>query len=116
FLLFLPNRNVLGALARERLPLPTAPALAQRHAREPRHQVKLRRPHIAKRRRDGVDLAVLDPVVMRDESLTDNVVLVKADVPRLDDERLERFTRREPLQPGNEKPDDKAAAWPEIPR
>src|SRR4029453_4942699 len=107
FLLFLPNRNVLGALARERLPLPTAPALAQRHAREPRHQGKLRRPHIAKRRRDDVDLAVLDPVVMRDESLPDNVVLVKADVPRLDDERLERLPRRGALPPGEQKPDQK---------
>jgi hypothetical protein len=45
----LPDGDVLGAVAGERLALPVAPALAQRHPGEPRHQVELRRPCVAKR-------------------------------------------------------------------
>src|SRR6476469_10834280 len=35
----LPDRDVLAAVARERLAVPVAPALAQRHTRQLRHQV-----------------------------------------------------------------------------
>ena len=42
---------VLSAVNGSRVPV--APALAQRHPREPRHQVELRRPHVAER--DRVD-------------------------------------------------------------
>ena len=47
----LPDADELLAHARERLALPAAPPFAWRHARDPRHQVQLRRPHVAERPR-----------------------------------------------------------------
>src|SRR5256885_1075081 len=43
----LPDGDVFGALAREWLPVPDAPPLAQLHAGELRHQVELRWPDVA---------------------------------------------------------------------
>lgn len=37
----LPDRDMLGAVARERLPVPSAPALAQAHSGDARHQIEL---------------------------------------------------------------------------
>ena len=54
----LPDGNVLAALARERLALPAAPALAEAEARHLGHEVELGRPDVAERPR-----AVLDPPV-----------------------------------------------------
>ena len=51
---------MLAAVARERLPLPAAPALAQGQPGEARHQVQLGRPHVAKRHREDLQLAVDD--------------------------------------------------------
>src|SRR5439155_12408513 len=75
----LPQGDVPAALARERLALPAAPPPAQRHP-PPRHQVELRRPDVAERYRDDVHLFAGNRVVMRDETLRDDVVLVEAEM------------------------------------
>ena len=69
----LPDRDVGSALARERLALPPAPALAQPQAGDPRHQVELGRPDVAERNRAGGPRAVAKPPVVRDEALRDDV-------------------------------------------
>src|SRR5260370_26637973 len=46
---FLPDRDVLAALAGERLPAPPLPPVSQPQPPPPRHQVKLRRPHVPDR-------------------------------------------------------------------
>lgn len=78
--LLLADRNVCGAVANEGLTFPAAPALAQRHAREPRHQVEIGGPYVTKRRREDLKLPVDDPVVVRDKALRCDVVLVEADM------------------------------------
>jgi hypothetical protein len=55
---------VRGAVAGEGLTFPGAPALAQSHPSEPRHQVELGRPYVAKWRGEDLELAVDDPVVI----------------------------------------------------
>ncbi len=45
----LPDRHVRRALAGEGLALPAAPPFAQRHARDARHEIELRRPHVTVR-------------------------------------------------------------------
>src|SRR5205807_7321094 len=70
----LPDADELRALAREGLALPTAPALAQPHAGEPRHQVELRRPHVAERDRELPEPPVNLAVVMRGQTLVRDVV------------------------------------------
>src|SRR5947208_16325279 len=65
----LPDRDVLATLARERLAVPVAPALAQRHPGQLRHQVELRRPHVAERQRQQLPAAVDEREVVRDEAL-----------------------------------------------
>ena len=62
----LPHRDVLGAVTGERRARPGAPALAQRHAGQPRHQVQLGRPDVAKRLRELAERTVAEPVVVRD--------------------------------------------------
>src|SRR6516165_4885047 len=54
----LPHRDVAPALAGEWRTLPVAPAPAQGHPGEPRHQVQLGRPHVAERDRERLYLAV----------------------------------------------------------
>ena len=56
----LPDRDVRRALAGERLAVPVAPAFAQRHPGDAGHQVELRRPHVAERHREDVELVVDD--------------------------------------------------------
>jgi hypothetical protein len=85
---------VLRALGGERLALPAPPALAQRHPRDARHEVELGRPDVAKRRREDLDSVALDPVVVRDRRLRDDVDLVEAHVLRAHVEHLEALARR----------------------
>ena len=54
----LPHRHVLRALAREGLAVPSAPAFAQPHPGERRHQVELRGPHVAERDGEALELSV----------------------------------------------------------
>src|SRR5919199_1353660 len=112
----LPDRNVLGALARERLTLPAAPALQERHPGEPCHQVELRGPDVAKRQREELDLTVADPVVVRDQALPDNVVLVESEMRRGHVEGLKRLAGRKPPKPRYDHLDDEAAAGLEMRR
>src|SRR3954453_23353241 len=65
----LPHRDVLLAVVAERLAVPAAPPVAQRHPGEPGHQVELRRPHVAERHREDVEPAVDRAVVVRDQAL-----------------------------------------------
>src|SRR3954454_22759284 len=76
----LPHADEVLARRRERLPVPPAPTLARLHAGKLRHQVELRRPHVAERARRVLELAVTLRVVVRDEPLPLDVVLVDADV------------------------------------
>src|SRR5436190_16046906 len=76
----LPDGHVLAALARERLVLPAAPAVAQVHVRELRHQVELGRPHVPEQDREALDAAVDEVEVVRDQPLVGDVVLVEAPV------------------------------------
>src|SRR3954447_3797758 len=90
---------MFAALARERLALEAAPALAQLQARELGHQVELGGPGVAERDRVA-DRAALgrDLEVMRDQALVDDVVLVEADPVLADVERLHGLSRRQPLE------------------
>ena len=108
------RRRRACALARERLALPPAPALAHRHPGEARHQVELRRPDVAERRREDLDLVAGDPVVMRDEALSRDVVLIEPEVRRRDVEELEPLARWEVPQPRYDHLDDEAAARLEM--
>ena len=76
----LPDRNMCGAVAGVGLWVPAAPALAQSHPGKARHQVEFGGPYVAKRRREDFELAVDDPVMMRDEALRCGVVLVEAEM------------------------------------
>src|SRR5215210_2464808 len=107
---FLPDRDVLVALARERLPLPAAPALAKTHSGKPCHQVELRGPHVPEGNREAVDLSVDDPEVMGDEALVRDVVLVESPSVLAHVEDAERVAARELLKPGDAHLDDEAAA------
>src|SRR5947209_6982101 len=90
----LPDRDVLATLAREGLAVPVAPALAQRHPGQLRHQVELRRPHVAERQREQLPAAVDQREVVRDEALIRDVVLVDAPVRRARGEDVERLAGR----------------------
>src|SRR5947207_2638826 len=105
----LPDRDVAPAVAREGLTLPAAPALAQRHSGQARHQVKLRRPRVAKWGRESLDLPVDDPVVVRDSDLGCDVVFLEAEMRRTDVERVNRLARRQTLKLGNVELDHKIA-------
>src|SRR5581483_2027525 len=70
----LPDADERAALARERLAAPAAPALARAQAGDARHQIELRRPHVAER--DRREAAAAE--VVRDEPLVRDVVLVEA--------------------------------------
>src|SRR2546430_13539177 len=65
----LPDRDVLAALTRERLAVPAAPALMQRHPGQPRHQVELGGPDVAKRHRQAAGPVAPPPVTVRDPAL-----------------------------------------------
>src|SRR5215207_8213430 len=67
---------MLRAVAREGLPPPAAPALAQPHPAELRHEVELGRPRVAERHRDAVEASVDDPKVVGNEALVRDVVFV----------------------------------------
>src|SRR5690349_776067 len=86
---FLPDRHVLAAAARERLSVPVAEALPQPHAGQARHQIELRRPDVAERRRRLLEDAVDGAEVVGDEPLAGEVVLVDADVTFAHLERVE---------------------------
>ena len=110
----LPDGDVLGALARERLAPPPRPALAQRHPGEARHQVELGRPHVAERHRVQLELAVDDPVVVGDQALRRDVVLVEAEPRGVDVERADGLARRKPLELGDADLDHEAPARLEV--
>src|ERR671937_1475515 len=105
----LPDGDVLGAVRGERVALPAAPTLAQCDSGELSHQIELGRPRIAKRHRDDLDSAVIDPIVMGDESLPDDVVLIEAEMGGADGERLEPFAWRKLSKSRNDDLDDEAA-------
>src|SRR3954470_20435823 len=80
----LPHRHVRGAVGREGLAVPPAPALAPDEAGELGHEVELRRNHVAVRRREDLDVAAFGPPVVRVQDLARDVgVLVEADVVRV---------------------------------
>ena len=89
----LPDRDVLAALAGERLAPPPAPAVAQAHPGELRHQVELGGPHVAERDRQALDAAVDDLEVVRDQALVGDVVLVEAPVALADVEGADGLAR-----------------------
>ena len=107
---------MLAAVARERLALPSAPALAQAHPGELRHQVELGGPRVAERDRETFDLPVDDLEVMRREPLVRDVVLVDAPSRLAHVEGVERLAGREPLELGDADLDDEAAAGLEVRR
>src|SRR5688572_28573291 len=73
----LPNRDVLAAVARERLPLPPAPAVAQRQPRKLRLQVELRGPRVSKGSREALEPSVAGLEVMGRQALRRDVGLVQ---------------------------------------
>src|SRR4051795_1055383 len=105
----LPDGDVLRALARERLPVPAAPALAQPHPGHARHQVELLRPDVAERRRAEAPVAVNEREVMRDEPLALDVVLVDPDMGLAEVEHVEALSRRERPKPRHADLDHEAA-------
>src|SRR6476469_2985464 len=111
-----PDRDVLAALARERLAIPAAPALAQAHACELGHQVELRRPYVAERHREEPPAPVDEREVVRDEALVRDVVLVDTPVRRTCVEDVERLTRRQAPKAGHADLDHEGAAGLEVPR
>src|SRR4051812_24298064 len=96
-----PHGHVLSALTREGLAPPAAPAVAQRHPGELRHQVELRRPDVAERHRVLLDRAADGLEVMRDEALAGDVVLVDTPVRLAALEDAERVPGREPPEVGD---------------
>src|SRR5437899_10689017 len=91
----LPDRDVLDAVARERLPLPATPAVAQRHSAKLCHQVELSRPRVPEGNREARELSVDDPEVMRDETLSRHVVLVETPARRAHVEGIDGLAGRE---------------------
>ena len=108
---FLPDREVLVAVAGKRLPGPAVPPFTQPHPGELGHQVWFRRPHVPEPDR-GV-LATLN--VVPAHALRGRVVGVDdslpADVPRQD-----VLSRRQPAQLGDPDLDDEAAAGLQVRR
>ena len=86
------------ALAGEGLALPATPALAQRHSGKPRHQVEFCRPYVAEGRREHLDLAVGDPVVMGNQTLCRDVVLIESEPGIAHGECSDGFTGWQPLK------------------
>ena len=112
----LPDRDVLAAVARERLALPAAPALAQPHPGELRHQVVLGRPRVAERHRETSTLPSDDLEVMRDQPLVRDVVLVDPPVRLAAVEDVEGLAGRKPPELRDHDLDDEAAAGLEVRR
>src|SRR5204863_5464314 len=110
----LPDRDVLRALARERLALPAAPAFAEAHPCQLRHQVELRRPDVAERNRPPLELPIRSRVVVRDQALVDDVVLVEAEVRLADGEGTDRPAERQTLQVGQPDLEHEAPARREV--
>src|SRR6185369_9160103 len=79
---FPPDRDVLPAVARERLAPPARPALHETHAGDPGHEVELGRPDVAERARRVLDLVADPREMVRDQPLRGDVVLVDAPVAR----------------------------------
>src|SRR5215470_9755982 len=73
----LPNRDVLAALAREGLPCPPAPSLAQSQPCELRHQVAFCWPHVPERGRFVIATAIDHLDVVRTHRLGGGVVDIK---------------------------------------
>ena len=82
----LPDRDVLGALAREGLALPARPSVAQPHPGQLRHEVELAGPGVAERDRSALEVAVGLEEVVRDQALPRDVVLVDPPVALIDAE------------------------------
>src|SRR5215831_4763805 len=110
----LPDRDVLAALARERLALPAAPAVSEPHSGELSHEIEFRGPRVPERHRQEFPAPVDEIEVMRGQALARDVVLVDAPVrvaPVEDDEPL---SGREPLQVRESDLDHEAAAGLEV--
>ena len=92
---FSQTETCLRAVARERLPVPAAPALAQAHPGQLRHEVELRGPGVAERNREALEPSVDDPEVMGREALRRDVVLVDPPARLAHDGRREWSRRAE---------------------
>src|SRR5829696_6239786 len=106
---------MLPAVAGEWFAFPAAPAFSRGHPGEPSHQVQLCGPHIAKRHRIPLELAVDGPVVMRDQALRGDVVLVKAKPGRAHGERPYGLAGWQSPEVGHHDLDHEAPAWPQMP-
>lgn len=75
-----PHRHVSLAVGGEGIALPIAPPLAECETCDPRHEVIFRWPCVSVRRGEGVAPTLGRPIMMRGQSLVDNVVLVDSEV------------------------------------
>ena len=110
----LPDGDVLAAVTRERLAPPAAPALAQRHPGELRHQVELGRPHVPERHRRGSTRPSTSSKWCEIEPLVRDVVLVDAPVRLARVEDADGLAGREPPELGHPDLDHEAAAGLEV--
>src|SRR6185503_12342644 len=99
------------ALAGKRFTLPATPALSERHAGKPRHQVEFCRPHVTEGRRKHFDLAVGNPVMVGNQPLGGDVVLVESEPGFADCERPDGLTGRQPLKIRHPYLDHEATTW-----
>src|SRR4051794_26895219 len=79
-----------------------APSLVQRHAGQAGHEIQLRWPDVAKRRREGLRLAIEEPVMVRPRVLGHDVDLVEAEMDRTHVERDDGLARGKSLPRRND--------------
>src|SRR5262245_47985868 len=111
-----PDGYMAGALARERLATPAAPALHERHPREARHQVELGRPHVAEGDRVGSPDPPDQLMVVGYEALPGDVELVEAEVGGGERERAHGLAGRKSLQLWHADLDHEVAARVDVRR
>src|SRR5439155_20647537 len=110
-----PARDGGGALAREGIALPSAPALAQAHPGDARHQVELGRPHVAELPREDLELVADRPPVVRVGDLRGHVgVLVETNIPWAVSEHSGRLAGWKATEIGHADFDDEPAAGCEV--
>ena len=88
---------MVSAVACEGLTRPATPSFAQSHSSESRHEIQLGWPHVSKRRRESLKLAVHDPVVVRERDLRGDVILLETEMVWGHRERVDGLARRETL-------------------
>src|SRR6266540_1299573 len=96
----LPDANQPSAVARERLSVPSRPALAWAKPRQLGHEVKVGRPHVAERRRVAPDAALLEVEEVGPKSLVRDVVFVEPDPALGHLDWPEGLARRQPTEIG----------------